>query len=362
MSQVRNFFAGGNTTQGFYSFFHEIMSEDAKRRFILKGGPGTGKSTFMSKIAAEISSYGYDVERFYCSSDVTSLDGIAIPALEAAVVDGTAPHIIEPEYPACVDEIINLGDFWDAKQITREKSDIIELTRQNKACYKRAYHYLKAARELYEDTCEINRSCVDLTGLNQVVRNLINEVFMDQRRNNRLGKIRHLFASAITPQGLVNELPSIMKNFERQIIIKGEPGGGRQLLVERVADYAVHQGFDLEAYHCPITPDKIEHIGIPDLKLAVVSSHPPHIYQVDNGETINLNDYLNQSKRWEYQYILHKNFVLFDELLDLAVKQLRQARVIYVSLEQKYIAYMDFEKIEQLIKDVTAKILLFALD
>ncbi len=362
MSQVRNLFAGGNTTQGFVSFFHEIMGEDAKRRFILKGGPGTGKSTFMNKIAVEISSYGYDIEKFYCSSDVTSLDGIAIPALKVAIVDGTAPHIIEPDYPGCVDEIINLGNYWDAEQITKEKNDIIELTKQNKACYTRVYHYLKAAKELYEDTSEINRSCVDLTGLNQVFKNLINEVFMDQRRNNRIGKMRHLFASAITPQGLVNELPSIMKNFERQIIIKGEPGGGRQLLVEKIADYAVQQGFDLEAYYCPITPDKIEHIGIPDLNLAVISSHPPHIYQVDNAETIDLNDYLNRSKRWEYQYILHKNFVLFDELLDLAVKQLRQARSIYVSLEQKYIEHMDFIKVEQLIKDVTAKILLFAVD
>ena len=49
-----------------------------------------------------------------CSSDNNSLDGIVIPKLKIAILDGTA-HVVDPVFPGVVDEIINLGQFWDEK-------------------------------------------------------------------------------------------------------------------------------------------------------------------------------------------------------------------------------------------------------
>ena len=59
---VRKMFPGGNTTRGFYSFFDHIIEPDANRLFILKGGPGVGKSTFMKKIGKEMLGRGYRIE------------------------------------------------------------------------------------------------------------------------------------------------------------------------------------------------------------------------------------------------------------------------------------------------------------
>ncbi|MEN6316085.1 MAG: ATPase [Clostridiaceae bacterium] len=94
--KVRHMFPGGNTSKGFYSFYQYIISqEDAKRIFILKGGPGVGKSTFMKKIAARMLERGYDAEYMHCSSDNSSLDGIVIPKIGIAMIDGTAPHVVD---------------------------------------------------------------------------------------------------------------------------------------------------------------------------------------------------------------------------------------------------------------------------
>lgn len=94
--KVRHMFPGGNTSKGFYSFYNYIISqEDAKRIFILKGGPGVGKSTFMKKTAAEMLERGYDVEYMHCSSDNSSLDGLVIPKTGVAMIDGTAPHVVD---------------------------------------------------------------------------------------------------------------------------------------------------------------------------------------------------------------------------------------------------------------------------
>ncbi|HHV61803.1 MAG TPA: ATPase [Firmicutes bacterium] len=89
---IKKVFPGGNTPQGFYSFYDQIITPNATRILIIKGGPGVGKSTFMRKIAEEMVDRGYDVELHHCSSDNGSLDGVVIPSIGVALIDGTAPH------------------------------------------------------------------------------------------------------------------------------------------------------------------------------------------------------------------------------------------------------------------------------
>jgi len=92
--RIRHMFPGGNTSKGFYSFYNYIISQDeAERIFIIKGGPGVGKSTFMRKIGIEMAELGFDVEFMHCSSDNGSLDGVVIPRAGIALIDGTAPHV-----------------------------------------------------------------------------------------------------------------------------------------------------------------------------------------------------------------------------------------------------------------------------
>lgn len=37
----------------------------------------------------------------------------ALPQLGVALVDGTAPHVVEPKYPGVVDRYVNMGDCYD---------------------------------------------------------------------------------------------------------------------------------------------------------------------------------------------------------------------------------------------------------
>ncbi|SHK14198.1 hypothetical protein SAMN02745975_03743 [Geosporobacter subterraneus DSM 17957] len=90
--KIKRVFPGGNTAKGFFSYYDNIIGKEANRLFIIKGGPGVGKSSFMKKIGYEMTEKGYDVEFHQCSSDNGSLDGVVIPALKVAIIDGTAPH------------------------------------------------------------------------------------------------------------------------------------------------------------------------------------------------------------------------------------------------------------------------------
>ena len=78
------FYLGANSPTGFYSLYETI--------YILKGGPGCGKSSLMRRVAQAMEEKGASVEYIACSGDPDSLDAVVFPALNTAIVDGTAPH------------------------------------------------------------------------------------------------------------------------------------------------------------------------------------------------------------------------------------------------------------------------------
>lgn len=91
--KIKKVFPGGNTAKGFHSYYDNIIGDNWNKLFIIKGGPGVGKSSLMKKIGYEMVEKGYDVEFHQCSSDNNSLDGLVVPALKIAIVDGTAPQV-----------------------------------------------------------------------------------------------------------------------------------------------------------------------------------------------------------------------------------------------------------------------------
>jgi len=107
------YFLGANSAAGFFSHYNEILpGEEGRTLRVLKGGSGCGKSTLMKKVAAHAEQLGLAVRYIHCSSDPDSLDGIVIPSLSYAVVDGTAPHVIEPELCGCGESYIDLGSSY----------------------------------------------------------------------------------------------------------------------------------------------------------------------------------------------------------------------------------------------------------
>ena len=76
--QVR-YFLGANSPAGFYSLYDQLIDPaEAEAVFILKGGPGCGKSTLMKRVAAAAEERGLQVEYIPCSGDPDSLDAILL--------------------------------------------------------------------------------------------------------------------------------------------------------------------------------------------------------------------------------------------------------------------------------------------
>ena len=348
-------FAGGNTPKGFVSHFEHIVPHRiAQRILILKGGPGTGKSTLMKRLVEEAEALGLGVELFHCSADPDSLDAVFFPEIKAAVVDGTSPHVIDPQLPGAVDEIVHLAEHLDGSGLSAHREAIAVLKEGAGRSIRRAYRYLAAARLVYDELESLYGEIVDQCLLNTAAAELLCWVPQD-RPQPVPGRIRRLFASAITPKGVVHFLEAITGLVRRRIAITGPPGAGKAL-VERLVRTSVECGFDVECFHCPFDPDRVEHAVIPALDLAVVTSAPPHVLRQEADHTVDAGAALSSKALCDRYPELKEAEDEYLHLFSLAISALKEARSYHDRIERYYAPHMDFARVDALYQQVKEKL------
>ena len=192
------FFPGANTGSGFVSKFCGIIPPDEKLHYtyVLKGGPGVGKNTLMKTIADRARKKNMTVEEFRCASDPKSLDAIRISEIRTVILDGTAPHSIDPAVPGICDEVIDLGHFKNKSEFAKRKHELDALFSENKKCYKKAYALLGAARILKEHALEVAADTLDQGKIRSFLSSAI--------KSAKDGRARELFMASATPDGIVD--------------------------------------------------------------------------------------------------------------------------------------------------------------
>lgn len=379
-SNILEFFAGGNTSQGFYSLYRYVLSQEEARRIIcLKGGPGTGKSSLMKGVASHFHEKGYEIELHHCSSDPNSLDGLVIQGLNVALLDGTAPHMTDPINPGAVDEILNLGQCWNEKEIRKNRNKIIETNKEIGRTFQRAYRYLGAAGLVHDDWSTMNKTAQSQSKLNELkvklkkeMKDRIKDKTQDIMRKGKKvlqtncfteqvdvisvpGKSRHLFASAFTPKGVVSFIDTILFEDYEIINLIGGPGTGKTEVMTNLMEEALLEGIDVEVFHDPLIPQRIEHIIFPSLKLAVLTSNEITQKQF-NGTHINMEALLEKKIQIKNQTEIDICKQLFYELLDCAFNILKCAKQLHDQLETYYIPNMDFTKLDAMKEEIIQKL------
>ena len=350
--KIRRMFPGGNTSEGFYSYFDNILGKDANRLYILKGGPGTGKSTIMRKFAEKAIELNYNLEYHHCASDPSSIDVVVVPELKVAILDGTSPHAIEPKVPGAIDEIINLGEFWDETEMIKNKDKIRELLETNSKYYIRTYKYLSAARSIYEDIVWKNEESLDLGKRNIEIDSLVQEVYEGRETSEYLGRERHLFGSMYTPDGWVEYTDSLLEGLENIYYVSGDIGTGKSLCLETICKEGIKKGIDIEIFHSPLIPTKIETIVIKALSTAVTTSKS---VKEKAKITIDLDKFIDRNKIKIYKEDIIEDKVILEKLIDIAIKNLNKTKDNHDELESFYSPNMDFDKLEEVADTIIAK-------
>lgn len=348
----RKLFPGGNTADGSHPMFEYMIPENVNRIFCLKGGPGVGKSSMMKKIAKIFLEKGYDIELHYCPSDPSSLDGIVIKKLGVVLLDGTAPHIVDPKDPGALDEIINFGDFWDVEELEKNREEIVKSGKDISRSFKRAFKFLKAAEPIYYDIEEKYKDCMDFGKINLLTDEFIENILGGIVCKGIYKNTRHLFGTAITPVGHIDYTDSTLIEANKIYYLAGEIGTGRTTFLRRVYEEAVRKGLKVEVYHYPLIPDKIETILINDLNIGITTSK---IFS--EKEKIDLNQYIDLNKLEYYKDEIEFDKGILDELINYAISNLKKAKSKHDIIENYYIPNMRFDEVEKLKDELVNRIL-----
>ncbi len=355
---AKNFmsFLGANTPQGFVSFFDELYNPyESCRPYIIKGGPGTGKSTLMKMIDEESKKQGYSTEKVYCSSDPESLDGIIVPELGVCVADGTSPHILEPKFPGACENIINTGDFWDKDKLYLKGGEIRALTLENSIHHRRSSKYLSAAGSISDENLRlsskyINNDKIDSFALRFTQRET------PKKKNSQPGKRKKRFISAITPEGRIFLDEGVKALAYRIIGIDDEYTAVSGELCERIGETAIRNGYDVIFCHCPMKPKmQCEHIIIPEKKLALMTVRSSHKTGIEFDRIIHAKRFLSEGINEHITY-LRFNRRLIRELTEEAISALKEAKRTHDKLEKIYADAMDFPRLNKYCGNLCAEI------
>ena len=352
----KHVFAGNNTAQGFYSCFDELIKPyEAKHIYILKGGPGVGKSTFMKNFAIAMIDKGYSMEFIHCSSDNESLDGIIIPELRIAFVDGTAPHTIDPVLPGAVDEIINLGIYLDNHQLEKHRVKIIQLMKNMSQLYESAYRYLNSANVIQEEIDSIYSKFMDLNAFKQICNEAIGKVenlLPEKSPNHSKGKMRKLFSESYTSDGYISHTNSICKESKIWAVV-GDNTNYNSEILSQIAEKAIEKGYDTECFLKPLNPEKIQHIFIPEMQLIIVSEKK-HM-NVAYEEVFDLNSIMDAEKLKKHISEIENNMQLYDLLIKNALEKLSEVKKQHDLLEVFYVNSMDFKGVNECFQSILSQ-------
>lgn len=333
---ANTFFMGGSTAKGFYTTFQSIINQPGYFTYILKGGPGTGKSTLMKKVAEQFSSHAVDL--YVCSSDIHSLDAVVLSDVGAVIVDGTAPHVFNADFPGVSQCLVDLGAFWTRARLKEYEPHIRRCFAENSAYHRRARHYIAALSNVVESVYVQAASEADPAGISHAVMEITADfpAYMQTRGTH----LRKTFAAVTTEGYFTQPVPSGC-----QVIgIHDHRYAAGSMLLAQLRDWFLVNGYTVETGECLLFPDhQPEHIRIPQLRIQF------SLINDLNG----LNDHKDYS--CEPLYLkpgndeeLFRARELTASLLEEAAYSIRSALRIHDSLESYYIDSLDFTGLDRI--------------
>ena len=344
---VKEFFAASNSYYGFISYFDKVFSpRDFDKIFILKGGPGTGKSTFMKETANLFEASDLICQKILCSSDPESLDGLIIEnaGKKIAILDGTAPHATDPKMPGAIEKIINLGDCWNEKLLSANKEKIVRLTELKQTHYKNAYNYLSIAGLCVRYVDETIKASISAD-----IGEIIDDIFLNTEKED--GKTQIMLTSSFGKRGFY-ETRGLGSFAEREINIVGIYGT-EYYFMEKIRSEGKRRSLNCIMSPSPLDTQKTDALYFFSNNTAITVGNKNYSR---NAKTIDTSKYIDVKKLDNNRNLLETLYKEREAMLWCATDEFKKAADTHMETEKIYTAAMNFKKNKKLLTRVCEEI------
>ena len=312
-----DFFLGATTPAGFKGYFAPLRREPGMQLVLLKSGPGCGKSTLMKRLARAAQDKGEPIQRIHCASDPDSLDGVVFLRQKRAIIDATAPHVVEPEAPGADERVLSLYHTIDADALHLHKDEVTALFARNQLLRSRAARYVASAGSLLLDSRRAEACSANFEKVRRYVKRLCTRLLP---RTEEMGSEQLRLLSAITPKGEVFYQGTVQ---------------------------ALARGYHIITCPCAMHPeDKIDHILIPSLRLAFLTDNRWHPVRLSAAQTVRCSRFVDRENLSACRARLRFNERAAAELLEQACALMAQAKSCHDELETYYRTAVDFAQVD----------------
>lgn len=334
------FFAAANSGRGFVSFYPEVFEGNGiMRRYLIKGGPGTGKSTLMRAVAQKALDEGMCVEYYRCSSDPESLDAVVIEG-RVAVIDATSPHCVEPRLAGANDEIINLGAFWNAEGLAARRGEIEVLSNNKSESYECAYNFISAACKVRKNTKKLFEKFINKDKMRKSVLCISRTIPKQEGFSARVG-----LRSAVGMSGEVS-LDTYEQMADKIYWIK-DPYGIGTLFLDMLIEESRRRKNSIRVSYDPLEPSEPDALFFEKSKTAFIIAEGR--CEGKDNKYINMKRFVDipadiSSALRRKSRELKK---IDEQLVGLATESLEGAGTSHFELEKIYKSCMDFKSLEK---------------
>lgn len=339
----RSLFPGAMGPDGFISCFDHLLPQSLlRRKLILKGGPGVGKSTFMRRVHAALCAEGQPSTLYFCSGDPDSLDAIAVPHAGLVLLDGTAPHIVDPAIPGARDSIINLGACLNEPAMRPRLPLIQACMKDHAAASRRARACMQAASALMRDQAALVKGVCDEEKIAQMIRAVIQSVLCGSEPSSSCASVRPVITDAITPKG---ELCLIAQNAQPRVIrLTGHWAMDLTDVLRSISAAVRANGHAVEEHLCPLIPGGLLHLTIPSLGTLITTGE-----RLPSEMTFDFSACLPMSALLRHDAALEQGRTGVRQYIGKAVDALQQAKKLHDELETFYVPNMDFSRWQEML-------------
>ncbi|WP_077328084.1 hypothetical protein [Virgibacillus siamensis] len=261
----QKYYVTGNTAEGLVNFL-DTNIERIQSVFLLQHPSQKFKSEVLRKLMGH---YKSDAEILLSPLGKAYLDGFITREKSLAVLDSTITD----------DGTFILLDRWfpSTQKIDPAFNTFIQ----------RAHTSFEKGLRIHDELEKIYFNQMNFVRADEFAEEFIDNLLKDKASQGTNGHIFHRFFGTNTPDGVVNEVPHLIKDIKNVDYIKGRAGTGKSTFMKKLAKACAAKGFDTEVYHCSFDPNSLDMVLVRGLDFCIFDSTDPHeFFPKREGEQI----------------------------------------------------------------------------
>ncbi|NCB62386.1 MAG: hypothetical protein EOM52_02045 [Clostridia bacterium] len=260
---------------------------------------------------------------------------------------------MEPQYPGVVERYVNVGECYDKAGLGDVRREIMSCMNGYQECYQRAYRCLGAAEDILEDMRSILLTPAVETKIMKRARGILSREI--RRTGGGPGRITRRFLSGVTHQGLLCLFETADVQCKR-VYELSDSYGLAHIMLSVLLSGVTAAGHDVIACPSPMDPDRLEHLLIPSLSLAFVTSSPALPYEKRPYRRVRLDAMVDEDAAHRGKARLRFSRKVSAALIGEAVDSLTQAKAMHDELEALYNPYVDFDRVHRMADDISEEL------